>query len=308
MTKTVVNVLAINLDTLSFRFISTEEAVNYSQAGVLLVRVAEDLEALSGPQSVALFNAAIGPHQAPVKRFSDKTAAAKRLWAVFQDLAIKAQFEADEKAAGAVVEERPLSTPIVATVVLPEAVEPKAKIVPAPAKTKDKTSRRGTGVNLSPQKKVYPCRAGTKQAKLVDLLSRPQGATFKELHAAMTSPEFARLKPWTEITTRSSLGWDVHAIKGYGIRTTKRENGEDCYRLTYPAGMNSPLPHTPRKTGVDLVEQIQTWARENYNKSYGASALIETKTADELRAEFKTLAEAKRWAKLASEMYQNAQG
>lgn len=273
MTKTVANVLALRPEQGQFSFITEAVASELNDQGVILVRVAEDLEALSGPQAVAFFNAAKSEHTAPVKRFADKKAAASRLWAVFQDLAIKAQFAADEAAATG----EPTPAPI------PPAVQKKldeaharsnkligdaiannpelAKLAAGPAdKARDRAkpakatdtpapkARKSSGINLAPLKKVYACRAGTKQAKLIDLLSRPQGATFKELHAAMTSPEFAHLKPWAEVTTRSALGWDVHHVKGYGVRTTKRENGEDCYRLTYPAGMNAPLAHQPRKT------------------------------------------------------------
>lgn len=255
MTKTVANVLAIEPETNEFYFI-TEAAVDHVHQGIVIVRVAEDLQALSGPQAVALYNRVITEHQAPVKRFSDKTAAAQRLWVAFQDYKRRADFEAAERAATGepeVTKEQVADLEVqmkkaasdVANKARDRAKPANIKDVPAPA---PKAPRRSGGVNLAPMKKVYACRAGTKQAKLIDLLSRPQGATFKELHAAMTSPEFDHLKPWAEVTTRSALGWDVHHVKGYGIRTTKRENGEDCYRLTYPAGMNAPLPHQPRKT------------------------------------------------------------
>lgn len=278
MTKTVRNVLAIRPEESQFTFVTEEQAANIQDQGVILVRVAEDLEALSGPQSVALYNEVLtqtSSHHAPVKRFSDKTAAAKRLWAVFQDLAIKRQHEEDEAAetgqpvpapippavqkkldeaharSNKLIGDAIANNPELAKIATVQPAADKARDRAKPAKATDTPApkaRKSAGINLAPLKKVYACRAGTKQAKLIDLLSRPQGATFKELHAAMTSPEFAHLKPWAEVTTRSALGWDVHHVKGYGVRTTKRENGEDCYRLTYPAGMNAPLPHQPRKT------------------------------------------------------------
>lgn len=111
----------------------------------------------------------------------------------------------------------------------------------APAK-KASTPRRGTGVNLAPKDIIYPCRAGTKQSILVDMLSREQGATMKELLTALSGGK----KPWLEVTVKSGLNWDMNMIKGYGIKTSQR-GGVDCYQLTYPEGMDAPLPHTVRK-------------------------------------------------------------
>lgn len=116
-----------------------------------------------------------------------------------------------------------------------------AKPKPAP-KAKGTAPRRGTGVNLKPLSRVVPCRAGTKQALLVDMLSRPQGATMAELIDALSGGN----KPWQEVTVKSGLNWDMNKVKGYGIRTTQRD-GVDCYHLVLPEGMDAPLPHTPRK-------------------------------------------------------------
>ena len=137
-------------------------------------------------------------------------------------------------------------------------------------------------LNLEPKKKVYARKEGTKQALLVDLLSRPQGATFGELYDALA----AGGKPWRGVTIRSGLAWDMNHVTGYGIRSVlqdgitfaeqgrlyeaqrlgvmtdedpaeaggwKVSDGYDpdlklaVYFLTYPAGMDGPLPHTPRK-------------------------------------------------------------
>lgn len=131
----------------------------------------------------------------------------------------------------------------------------------APKQPKQKATPRGINVGATEPK---ACREGTKQAVLVDLLSRKEGATFAELHAAMNGPDFKHLKPWAEVTTRSALSWDVHAVKGYGVRTEfktvealkadgrKASGAKDAlvavYHLVLPKGMKAPLPHTPRKT------------------------------------------------------------
>jgi hypothetical protein len=133
-------------------------------------------------------------------------------------------------------------------------------------------------VNLEPKSKVYARKAGSKQAILVDLLSRPEGATFGELYDALAQTG----KPWRGVTIRSGLAWDINHIAGYGV-TSELFNGEEfakqgrtyeaerlgvqvgprggvtlsegydpelklaVYRLSYPKGMEGPLPHIQRK-------------------------------------------------------------
>lgn len=72
------------------------------------------------------------------------------------------------------------------------------------------------------------------------------------------------------------------------------------YHLVLPEGLTAPVPHD------DAVEAIKDWATANYSKSYGASALVECFTDDEMRAQFPNLTAAKRWAKLQSEQHANA--
>lgn len=254
---------------------------------------AQDLQELSGPEQVALYNATaadIDTNLAKVNKFSNKETGAKRLWANLVDLQpIYAERDAALEKARQDAAKGP------ATKARDRAQSAKATDYPAPAKG------RTTGINLAPKAKAYPCKAGTKQALFVDLLSRPEGATMAELMVAMSTG-----KPWQEITVKSGLNWDMNKVKGYGIRTTKRGD-EDCYHLVLPAGMDKPHPHAPAK-GASLIKEVRDWANANYSTSYGASALIETFTDAELVEEFKTLAAAKRWAKLQDEAHQNAQG
>lgn len=193
----------------------------------VLVSTQADLEELSGPQLVAIYNSITaelnkmspGLGLQDVKRFSGKEAAAKRVLANMFDL-----FEARREAAKSAPPAR--------------ATKAKAKVNTDPSKP-----TRGTGINLKPLEKVYACRAGSKQATLVDMLSRPQGATMAELMEALSGGA----KPWQEVTVKSGLNWDMNKIKGYGIRTTQRD-GVHCYHLVLPAGMEAPLPHTPVKS------------------------------------------------------------
>ena len=147
----------------------------------LLVLIAEDLEGLTIKQSAALFAATAVPLGiAAVKRFPDRATAARRIW---QNLAALSATTA------------------------PEAT---AKLAPK-AKPAAKAPRKSRGINLAPKAEVKACRAGTKQAVLVDLLSRPTGATMNELIDALGN--------WKPITVKSGLTWDMNAVKGYGIRT-----------------------------------------------------------------------------------------
>lgn len=138
-------------------------------------------------------------------------------------------------------------------------------------------------LNLAPKPKVYARKAGTKQALLVDMLARPEGATFGELYDALAAGN----KPWRGVTIRSGLAWDINHLAGYGVTSTAHTGEEFAemgrwyeaerlgvknkahaggpyilgdaydpaikllvYRLTYPKGMTGPLPHTPRATGT----------------------------------------------------------
>lgn len=222
----------------------------------LLVLIAEDLEGLTMKQGAALFAATAAPLGiAPVKRFPDRATAARRIW---QNLAA-----------------------LSATTPAPEvAPEPAAK----PAPKAKKAPRKPRGINLAPKAEAVACREGTKQALLVDLLSRPCGASMTEL--------LRHLHPWKPVTVKSGLSWDMNSLKGYGIRTTF-ENGHQrwlacdyegqgtfradshpddlseadkaalleqnlaegydpaelfpVYHLVLPEGLTAPVPHTPAR-------------------------------------------------------------
>ena len=148
----------------------------------LLVLIAEDLEGLTIKQGAALFAATAAPLGiAPVKRFPDRTTAARRIWQNLASLSVTAP-------------------------------APEVAAKPAPkAKLAAKAPCKSRGINLAPKAEAKACRAGTKQAVLVDLLSRPCGATMNELIDALGN--------WKPITVKSGLTWDMNAVKGYGIRT-----------------------------------------------------------------------------------------
>lgn len=152
-----------------------------------------------------------------------------------------------------------------------------------PAKDKEMPALRRAAkpISLEAKAKVYPRREGSKQAVLVDLLSREQGATFGELYDGLAA---AGGKPWGGSTIRSGLAWDMNHIAGYGIRCDMVNGAEfarqdreyealrlgmerisdkqwkegpaydpdiklGIYHLTFPRGVSAPVPHTPKKGG-----------------------------------------------------------
>ena len=196
------------------------------QRDLIYVGKPDDLgDALTGGQMVALYNATaaeLNTGLAPVKRFADKESGVKRLMANITDLWEMRRLEQKNEV------KKPVKTKVKAQ------------------KVKTSTPLRRTGTNLAPKEKVYPCRAGTKQAILVDMLSRPEGATMPELLTALSGGS----KPWQEVTVKSGLNWDMNNVKGYGIRTTQRGD-EDCYHLVLPEGLAAPLPHKKTKAQLD---------------------------------------------------------
>lgn len=123
---------------------------------------------------------------------------------------------------------KPKAAPAAAAV--PEvAPAPAPQPVPQPAPAKAK-ARKPRAITLAPKKEARACKAGTKQARLVDLLSRAGGASMAELREA--------LAPWKDVTIKSGLSWDMNHQKGYGIRTTF-ENGYQRWLATDYAGMGT---------------------------------------------------------------------
>jgi hypothetical protein len=118
-----------------------------------------------------------------------------------------------------------------------EEAEPKkarraaSNVVPIAAAKK----RKSAGVNLpaKPAGQLKACRAGSKQAILIDHLAK--GATLAELVAA--------LKPWSESSVKSALYWDVAKVKGYGVRTETSDDDTQRYHLVLPKGVEAPLRH-----------------------------------------------------------------
>lgn len=259
--------------------------------------MALDLSAHNMTALVGMYNdAATELGREHVKRFSDRKAAERRTTLIRNDLQLHraaragditqskvvevavAAKTADQNAAAAReaiaanVEKKPV--PVADGPSLPVPSSNPAKDAEMPA-----VRRVTKPMNLAPKSKVFARREGSRQAILVDLLSRPQGATFGELYDGLV----ATGTPWKGVTIRSGLAWDINHIAGYGVQS-ELLNGEEfaeqgrlyeaqrlgmvfvdteaqraipgplynpdmrlcVYHLTYPADMTAPLPHTSR--------------------------------------------------------------
>lgn len=82
-----------------------------------------------------------------------------------------------------------------------------------------------------------PCKAGSKQAALVDALSRENGATISDMLPAVSGGK----KAWTEGRLRSCLSWYVKK-RGYGLLSR-----EGYYFLVVPVGKTIP-PHAVKRS------------------------------------------------------------
>ena len=194
----------INPATAAFALHPTEaEATAAADAGDRLLALSADhLSELTVKEGVALFAATAAPLGiAAVKRFPDRATAARRIWANLVGLSAA---EAGAEA-GAATDPQPVAQ-----------AQAAGQPSPAPRPSAAKAPRRSRGINLAPKAEAKTCRFGTKQAYLVDVLSRSCGASMAERRAGLT--------PWKDVTIKSGLSWDMNAIKGYGVHTT-HENG-----------------------------------------------------------------------------------
>lgn len=189
------------------------------------------MKSLTIAQLAAKFNEVLAAAQAsgykgkekPVKRFATKESGIERIEKL--EAAIAAQ-ALEELALFA--EQKPA---VETEVEITEREEAPAK-VEAPKKAQPKKGH----CDIKPSGyRILACREGTKQAKMVDLLSAPNGASMKELNDGLG---------WKDVTVRSGFSWDMKG-KGYGVKS-EEINGEIRYFLVVPEGEVIP-PHTPRK-------------------------------------------------------------
>lgn len=199
------------------------------------------LNDLSGPALVSLYNDVMlclhdgREDRAPaVRRLADKSTAVSRTWKLLQrygEAAAKAQAP---KAKAEAVDHGPSNKLIADAIARDPELAARAK---APKKPR---ARKGTNL-LPPGHAPVPCREASKQAMLLDLLSREGGVTMAELIDGLCGGN----KPWTEATVRSGFGWDMK-LKGYGVRSEFDAEGVERFFIVVPEGHAIPA-HKPLK-------------------------------------------------------------
>lgn len=195
------------------------------------------LNDLSGPALVELYNNVLEALKADtptVRRFADKKSATTRTWKLLQRLA-------ESSKSDAAVQEEPAPAPVKAPApVMSSLVGMLTRTKETPVKKNAKP--RGTNL-MPPGFQPLPCREGSKQALLLDMLSRKNGSTMAELIEALSGGN----KPWTEATVRSGFGWDMK-LKGYGVHSTFDEDGTtERFHIVLPECAKSIPAHTPLK-------------------------------------------------------------
>lgn len=151
----------------------------------------------------------------PTKRFSTLGVGVKRTWALLTE-----QGEAANPAAAK------------------DKATPKPKAQPKDKPAAERRVHRGTNLQ-PPEGAPIPCRAGTKQAIMLDLLSTPNGATMDDLIKALSGGR----KPWTEGSVRAGFGWDMKQ-KGYGVRSEFDNDGTERFFIVLPKGHVIPKHKT----------------------------------------------------------------
>jgi Protein of unknown function (DUF3489) len=174
----------------------------------VVIYEAEQLDQFSNAYLLKLFNTVTGQD---VKRFADRKSAKNRTWTALNTM----EFEGGEPAPA------------------PAPVTPTTSLFPSPddPRVTNKGTNRGPAGRVYPEKPT-PCRQGTKQSIIVNLTSRPQGATIEELMAVTN---------WNHATVLSGLGWDMRL---HGYKTVRDD--KDHYHLVVPEGCTIPA-HTPLK-------------------------------------------------------------
>lgn len=117
------------------------------------------------------------------------------------------------------------------TALAPAAEAPKAAQTASAAKRardaapkKAKAGKKATPAKKAPKsaKKAAGARDGSKTAKVLDLLKRPEGATAKELQ---------RATGWMPHSVRGFLSGTVGKKMGLTVASAKDEDGERTYSI-----------------------------------------------------------------------------
>lgn len=117
------------------------------------------------------------------------------------------------------------------------------------AKVEASKKRETKGFEALPvEGKVRAVRASSKIAAIIDAIAKPGGSTLAEI-AALTVAGAPLLSP--KATVRGLLAFDLRGVLGYGYTSSDGER----VSILYPKGLSAPIPHvatTSAKTSTEV--------------------------------------------------------
>jgi hypothetical protein len=118
-----------------------------------------------------------------------------------------------------------------------QALTTRAEPVRKGAKSAPTAARAPKPVDYKPKTKseLHQVKAGSKVATAIDLLAQERGVLLTDLENELS-------KTGAKVNARAWLGYDVHSVVGYGVRSEQTDEGLRVF-LVLPKGMNAPLAH-----------------------------------------------------------------
>lgn len=149
--------------------------------------------------------------------------------------------------------------------------EPTAK---APKAAKEKAPKVAKLVSY-PATELKAARKGSKVALMIDLLSQEGGVELTELENQLS-------KTGKAVNVRSWIGYDLHKMHGYGVRSEHNDKGQVICFLVLPKGVKAPLEHKvpePPKAKEPKAPKAEAKPETELSKAVKASKANKAKAA-----------------------------